>query len=98
MIEKKIFGKTGHLSTRTLFGAAALGGVDQKTADETLEVLFEWGVNHIDIAASYGNAEDRIKPWMKIHRDKFFLAKQVNAPMKGPGKKSKTRVAVWALM
>jgi len=74
MIEKKLFGKTGHLSTRTLFGAAALGGIDQKIADETLEVLFEWGVNHIDIAASYGNAEDRMKPWMKTHRDKFFLA------------------------
>ena len=74
MIEKKLFGNTGHMSTRTLFGAAALGRVDQKTADETLEVLFEYGINHIDTAASYGDAEDRIGPWMKNHRDKFFLA------------------------
>ena len=74
MIPKKEFGSTGHMSTRTLFGAAALGGEDQKTADATLEVLFEYGVNHIDTAASYGAAEDRIGPWMQQHRDKFFLA------------------------
>jgi len=74
MIQKKEFGRTGHLSTRTLFGAAALGGVDQKTADETLDVLLEYGVNHIDTAASYGAAEERIGPWLKNHRDKFFLA------------------------
>ena len=74
MIEKKLFGRTGHMSTRTLFGAAALGRVNQKTADETLEVLLEYGVNHIDTAASYGDAEDRIGPWMKTRRDDFFLA------------------------
>ncbi|NSW53739.1 MAG: aldo/keto reductase [Anaerolineae bacterium] len=74
MIAKKEFGRTGHMSTRTLFGAAALGGVDQKTADETLEVLFEYGVNHIDTAASYGAAEDRIQPWLQKYRDQFFLA------------------------
>jgi predicted aldo/keto reductase-like oxidoreductase len=74
MIPKKEFGSTGHMSTRTLFGAAALGGEDQKTSDATLEVLFEYGVNHIDTAASYGAAEDRIGPWMKKYRDQFFLA------------------------
>jgi aryl-alcohol dehydrogenase-like predicted oxidoreductase len=74
MIAKKLFGRTGHESTRTLFGAAALGKVTQKEADETLEVLFEYGVNHIDTAASYGDSELRIGPWMKQHRDKFFLA------------------------
>jgi aryl-alcohol dehydrogenase-like predicted oxidoreductase len=74
MIPKKEFGSTGHMSTRTLFGAAALGSEDQKTADATLEVLLEWGVNHLDTAASYGAAEDRMGPWMKNHRDKFFLA------------------------
>ena len=74
MIAKKEFGSTGHMSTRTLFGAAALGSEDQKTADETLEVLLEYGVNHLDTAASYGAAEDRMGPWMKNHRDKFFLA------------------------
>lgn len=73
-IEKRPFGRTGHMSTATLFGAAALGQVTQKEADQTLEVLLEYGVNHIDTAASYGDAEERIGPWMKDHRDKFFLA------------------------
>lgn len=74
MIEKIPFGKTGHESTRTLFGAAALAGASQKTADETLEVLLKYGVNHIDVAASYGEAELRVGPWMDKHRADFFLA------------------------
>ena len=74
MIEKLAFGKTGHKSTRTIFGAAAFMRVDQRTADQTLDVLLEHGINHIDVAASYGGAEDRLGLWMKQHRDKFFLA------------------------
>jgi predicted aldo/keto reductase-like oxidoreductase len=74
MIAKLPFGKTGHLSTRTLFGAAALGRVDQATADRTLDLLLEYGVNHIDTAASYGDSELRIGPWMDRHRNDFFLA------------------------
>lgn len=68
------FGRTGHESTRVLFGAAALGRVAQDVADRTLEVLLAHGVNHIDVAASYGDAELRIKPWLREHRDRFFLA------------------------
>jgi aryl-alcohol dehydrogenase-like predicted oxidoreductase len=74
MIDKMLFGRTGHASTRTLFGAAALGSVTQAEADETLEVLLKYGVNHIDTAASYGDAELRIGPWMKQYREHFFLA------------------------
>ena len=74
MIEKIPFGRTGHMSTRTLFGAAALGAVTQAEADQTLEVLFAFGVNHIDTAASYGEAELRIGPWMAQHQQDFFLA------------------------
>jgi len=74
MIEKVEFGRTGHLSTRTLFGAAALAQVTQAEADKTLDVLLSYGVNHIDTAASYGDAELRIGPWMKDHRQDFFLA------------------------
>ena len=77
MIPKRIFGRTGHLSTRTLFGAAALGKVSQEEADRTLELLLEYGVNHIDTAASYGRAEERIGPWMERHRAEFFLATKV---------------------
>jgi aryl-alcohol dehydrogenase-like predicted oxidoreductase len=68
------FGRTGHVSTRTLFGAAALGSVSQADADRTLEVLLKYGVNHIDVAASYGDAELRIAPWLAQHRADFFVA------------------------
>src|SRR3954453_23791150 len=74
MIETLAFGKTGHESTRTLFGAAAFARVDQATADSILPVLLEHGINHIDVAASYGDAELRLAPWMEQHRDRFFLA------------------------
>ena len=68
------FGSTGHVSTRTLFGAASLSRVDQATADATLEVLLQHDMNHIDVAASYGEAELRVGAWMPRHRDRFFLA------------------------
>jgi aryl-alcohol dehydrogenase-like predicted oxidoreductase len=74
MIEKLVFGRTGHESTRTLFGAAALGSVTQEEADRTMELLMERGVNHIDTAASYGDSELRLGPWMKRYRKQFFLA------------------------
>jgi predicted aldo/keto reductase-like oxidoreductase len=73
-IEKRPFGRTGHMSTVTLFGAAALSRVSQAEADRTLDVLLEYGVNHIDTAASYGDSELRIGPWMAQHRKDFFLA------------------------
>jgi len=68
------FGRLGHQSTRTLFGAAALGRVSQDDADRTLDVLLQYGVNHIDVAASYGDAELRIAPWLKRERTQFFVA------------------------
>lgn len=74
MIQKIPFGQTGHMSTRTIFGAAALGNVTQAEADRTLDLLLEYGVNHIDTAASYGESERRIGPWMAQHRGDFFLA------------------------
>jgi len=74
VIETLDFGRTGHRSTRVLFGAAALARVDQREADEMLEWLLEAGINHIDAAASYGDAELRIGAWMDRYRDRFFLA------------------------
>ena len=79
MIEKKAFGRTEHLSSRTIFGAAALGKVSQAETDRTLDVLLSYGVNHIDTAISYGEAEVRIGPWMKHHRHDFFLATKLHA-------------------
>jgi aryl-alcohol dehydrogenase-like predicted oxidoreductase len=73
-IERRPFGRTGHLSSVTIFGAAALSRVTQAEADRTLDLLLEYGVNHIDTAASYGDAELRIGPWMARHRQDFFLA------------------------
>ncbi len=57
-----------------IFGAAALGSVSQDVADRTLDVLLEHDINHIDVAASYGDAELRIAPWLKRYPDRFFLA------------------------
>lgn len=74
MIERMEFGSTGHDSTRTLFGAAALWSATQAEADKILDLLFKHGINHIDTAASYGDAELRIGPWMPKYRDEFFLA------------------------
>src|SRR5438105_4240522 len=68
------FGRLAHQSTRTLFGPASLSHVSQADADRTLEVLLRYGINHIDVAASYGDAELRIAPWLKRHRQDFFLA------------------------
>ncbi|HZA65851.1 MAG TPA: aldo/keto reductase [Geminicoccaceae bacterium] len=73
-IEKRVFGRTGHRSSAVLFGGAALGRVDQATAERVLDLLLEHGVNHIDTAPSYGDSELRIGPWMDRHRDAFFLA------------------------
>jgi aryl-alcohol dehydrogenase-like predicted oxidoreductase len=74
MIERRPFGRTGHLSTVTLFGAAALARASQDEADRALDVLLHHGVNHIDTAARYGDSELRIGPWMARHRRDFFLA------------------------
>ena len=74
MITKHPFGNTGHDSTRVIFGAAGLGTCSQGFADEVLETVVNFGVNHIDTAASYGDAEERIAPWMQTHRSEFFLA------------------------
>ena len=74
MIERRPFGRTGHQSTVTIFGAAALARATQDEADRALEVLLHYGVNHIDTAARYGDSELRIGPWMARHRKDFFLA------------------------
>ena len=74
-IERRRFGRTSHMSSATIFGAAAFSrGVDQGQADRILELLLEYGVNHIDTAARYGDSELRLAPWMASHRKDFFLA------------------------
>lgn len=74
LIEKQDFGRTGHVSSRLIFGGFALGRVSQAEANRTLEILLEYGINHVDTAASYDDSELRIGAWMGQHRHDFFLA------------------------
>jgi len=86
VIETLPFGRTGHASTRAIFGAAALMHDDITRADahRALALLFEHGVNHIDVAAGYGDAERWIAPWLAEHRDRFFLATKTGERERGP--------------
>ena len=74
MIPHIPFGRTGHDSSRVIFGAAALGAMRQDRADRILDLLLQFGIDHIDSAASYGDSEPRVGAWMARHRDRFFLA------------------------
>jgi aryl-alcohol dehydrogenase-like predicted oxidoreductase len=79
MIARAPFGRTGHRSTRTIFGAAALFEGDASDADRALDVLLSYGINHIDTAADYGKSEELVGRWMGRHRDRFFLATKASA-------------------
>lgn len=72
-MEKRRFGRTGHMSTIAIFGAAAFWEIEQEEADKIMEMVIEAGVNHIDVAPSYGQAEQRVGPWMPRERERFFL-------------------------
>lgn len=84
MIELRPFGRTGHQSSRVIFGAAALSRMSQERADPLLETLDRFGVNHLDVAASYGEAELRLAPWLATRRADFFLATKTG-DRDGPG-------------
>jgi aryl-alcohol dehydrogenase-like predicted oxidoreductase len=66
-------GRTGHESTIAIFGAAAFFEISQADADDAMELVIEAGVNHIDVAPSYGQAEERLGPWLAKERSRFFL-------------------------
>lgn len=72
-MKKRRFGRTNHESTVAIFGAAAFYKISQKEADHTMELVISSGINHIDVAPSYGQAEERLGPWMDSERDRFFL-------------------------
>ena len=74
MIPRAPFGSTGHESTRAVFGGAALGRVSKTEADQALDTLLRYGVNHIDVAASYGDAELRVATWLRRNPGTFFVA------------------------
>ena len=74
MIPTQPFGRTGHDSTRIIFGAAALWGASEEDGERALDLITRHGLNHIDTAASYGRSERRVGGWMPRYRDRFFLA------------------------
>jgi aryl-alcohol dehydrogenase-like predicted oxidoreductase len=74
MLERRAFGSTGHLSSRVIFGAAALGAMSPPRAEATLTTAVEAGINHIDTAASYGRSEELLRPFLDQHRHEVFLA------------------------
>jgi len=72
-MEQRRLGRTGQMSTVVAFGSAGIGRVDQDVADRAIQTVLDYGVNHIDVAPTYGDAELRLKPWMPRIRDKIFL-------------------------
>lgn len=74
MLPTAPFGRTGHHSTRVIFGAAGLGSMSQDRADATLALARELGINHLDTAAGYGESEVLMAPFLSEHRDEVFLA------------------------
>ena len=79
MLARTEFGRTGHQSSRVIFGAAGLGSLSQDQADMVLPMLRRFGVNHLDTASSYGDSELRIRPWLAGQRDEYFLATKTDA-------------------
>jgi aryl-alcohol dehydrogenase-like predicted oxidoreductase len=74
MLERLLFGRTGHESTRLIFGAAGIGWTSQEHADAVLEQVRAAGINHLDTAASYGDSELHMAPFLRRHRADYFLA------------------------
>src|SRR5512141_2059882 len=88
-METRRFGRTGHMSTIAIFGGAAFWEISQEDADKVMESVIAAGINHIDVAPSYGQAEERIGPWMPRERERFFL---------GCKTMERTREGAWAEM
>ena len=86
-MEYRRLGRIGHESSVLIYGAAALGSVDQDTADASVHQALDAGINHLDVAASYGDAEERLGPLMADIRDRVFLATKTG---------DRDREAAWA--
>jgi len=75
-METRIFGKTGAKITFITMGGCGLGYVDQNEADKAVKLAMDHGINMIDVAPTYGNAEMRLNPWIEKYRNKFFLSEK----------------------
>ena len=73
MLQTRRFGRTEHMSTVAIFGAAAFWKISQEQADRVMELVISSGINHFDVAPSYGQAEERLGPWMQRERERFFV-------------------------
>jgi aryl-alcohol dehydrogenase-like predicted oxidoreductase len=82
-METRQFGRTGHMSSVAIFGGAAFWEISQEEADRSMELVIQHGVNHIDVAPSYGQAEERLGPWLKRERDRFFVGCKTQQREKG---------------
>ena len=85
-MEKRTLGRTGHQSTVVTFGTAGLSRVTKETADDAVRLILSHGVNHIDIAPTYGKAMERMSPWLPQIRDQMFL---------GAKTRQRTKEAAW---
>jgi aryl-alcohol dehydrogenase-like predicted oxidoreductase len=86
-MQRRRLGRLGHMSSVLIYGGAALSAVDQETADRSVRLALDAGINHFDVAASYGDAELRLGPWMPRIRERIFLATKTE---------QRDRVAAWA--
>jgi aryl-alcohol dehydrogenase-like predicted oxidoreductase len=73
MLQQRLLGRTGHLSSLVIMGTAAFWQISQEDANAALDLALSHGVNHIDVAPQYGQAQERLGPWLEPRRDKFFL-------------------------
>jgi len=76
IVEKRRLGNTGHHATILTLGGCGLGRITQEEADKAIKLVMEHGVNMIDVAPTYGEAELRLRPWIEKYRDNFFLAEK----------------------
>jgi aryl-alcohol dehydrogenase-like predicted oxidoreductase len=77
-------GRLEHQSSVIIYGAAMLSRVTQDVADQSIQEALDGGINHFDVAASYGDAELRLGPWMPRIRDQIFLATKTGEREAGP--------------
>jgi predicted aldo/keto reductase-like oxidoreductase len=83
-LERRKLGRIDQESTVVIYGAASLGNVTQEQADESIQYALDVGINHFDTAASYGDAELRMGPWMPKIRKDIFLATKTGERQKEP--------------
>ncbi|MFX1299268.1 MAG: aldo/keto reductase [Promethearchaeota archaeon] len=81
-METRIFGKTGARISILAMGGCGLGYVDQDEADKAVKLAMDHGINMIDVAPTYGNAELRLYPWIQKYRNNFFLAEKTGVRTK----------------